>query len=147
MGQVVPRAETFHASPIPDPADPARRRPRFKGLVELRRSLRRLRGRNDRLLLPGYGGLVRRADRTIRDTLLYYDVRLQRIERSLRSLVALDREVTAFELRTALFPPDESLERIRSQLSLVIGALDCLEEDGLVATRRRSDGVLTHRHR
>lgn len=147
MGQVVPRAETFYASPIPDPADPARRRPRFKGLVELRRSLRRLRGTSHRWLLPGYGGVVRRADRTIRDTLLYYDVRLQRIERSLRSLVALDREVTAFELRTALFPPDESLERIRSQLLLVIAALDCLEEDGLAVTRRRPDGVLAHRHR
>lgn len=147
MGQVVPRAETFYSAPLPDPADPLLRRPRFKGLVELRRSLRRLRGRSDKWLLPGYGGLVRRADRTIRDTILYYDVRLQRIERSLRHLAALDQEVTAFELRTALFPPDESLERIRSQILLVIGALDCLEEDRLITTRRREDGVLTHRHR
>jgi len=147
MGQVVPRAETFHLSDLADPADPCRRRPRFKGLVELRRSLRRLRGRSDKWLLPGYGGLLRRADRTIRDTILYYDVRLQRIERSLRRLAAMDQEVTAFELHTALFPPDEPLERIRAQMLLLIGALDCLEEDGVVATRRRPDGVLAHRHR
>jgi glyoxylase-like metal-dependent hydrolase (beta-lactamase superfamily II) len=147
MGQVVPRAETFYVSALPDPADPCRRRPRFKGLVELRRSLRRLRGRNDKWLLPGYGGLVRRAERTIRDTILYYDVRLQRIDRSLRHLAAMDQEVTAFDLRTALFPPDEPLEQIRAQILLLIGALDCLEEDGLVVTRRRSDGVLAHRHR
>ena len=153
MGQVVPRAETFYLDAIPDPSDPCRRRPRFKGLVELRRSLRLLRGRNDKWLLPGFGGLVRRADRTIRDTILYYDVRLQRIDRSLRHLAAMNQEnqenqeLTAFELRSALFPPDEPLEQIRAQILLLIGALDCLEEDGLVVTRRRSDGVLTHRHR
>ncbi len=147
MGQVVPRAETFYLGALPDPADPCLRRPRFKGLVELRRSLRRLRGRSDKWLLPGFGGLVRRAERTIRDTILYYDVRLQRIERSLRHLAAMDQEVTAFDLRTALFPPDESLEQTRAQILLLVGALDCLEEDGLVLTRRRGDGVLTHRHR
>jgi len=146
MGQVVPRAESFYVGAIPDPADTCRRRPRFKGLVELRKSLRRLRGRSDKWLLPGYGGLVRRADRTIRDTILYYDVRLQRIERSLRHLAAMDQEVTAFDLRTALFPPDEPLDRIRAQILLLIGALDCLEEDGVVRTRRREDGVLVHRH-
>jgi glyoxylase-like metal-dependent hydrolase (beta-lactamase superfamily II) len=147
MGQVVPRAETFYVGEVPDPADPCRRRPRFKGLVELRKSLRRLRGRNDKWLLPGYGGLVSRADRTIRDTILYYDVRLQRIDRSLRHLAAMKQAVTAFELRTALFPPDEPLERIRAQILLLVGALDCLEEDGLIATMRRDDGVLTHVHR
>jgi glyoxylase-like metal-dependent hydrolase (beta-lactamase superfamily II) len=147
MGPVVPRAETFYLSPLPDPSDVCQRRPRFKGLVELRRSLRRLRGRNDKWLLPGFGPPVRRAERAIRDTLLYYDVRLQRIERSLRHLSAMDQEVTAFDLRTALFPADESLERIRSQALLLIGVLDCLEADGLVTTRRRADGVLTHRHR
>jgi glyoxylase-like metal-dependent hydrolase (beta-lactamase superfamily II) len=132
MGQVVPRAETFYLGALPDPADPCLRRPRFKGL--------------DKWLLPGFGGLVRRADRTIRDTILYYDVRLQRIDRSLRHLAAMDQEVTAFDLRTALFPPDESLEQTRAQILLLVGALDCLEEDGLVQTRRRSDGVLAHRH-
>ena len=55
--------------------------------------------------------------------------------------------MTAFDLRTALFPPDESLEQTRAQILLLVGALDCLEEDGLVVTRRRDDGVLTHRHR
>lgn len=147
MGQGVPRAETFYLSGLPDPADACRRRPRFKGLVELRQSLRRLRGRSDRYLLPGYGGIVRRADRTVRDTLLYYDVRLQRIDRSLRRLAALGQEVTAFDLVAALFPPDEPLERVRAQILLVVGALDCLEADGAIVTRRRDDGVLVHRHR
>ena len=147
MGQVVPRAETFYLGALPDPADACRRRPRLQRLGGLRRRLRRLRGRGDRWLLPGFGGLVRRAERTVRDTILYYDVRLQRIDRSLRHLAAMSQEVTAFDLRTALFPPGEPLEQTRAQLLLLIGALDCLEQDGLVVTRRRSDGVLTHRHR
>jgi hypothetical protein len=29
----------------------------------------------------------------------------------------------------------------------LIGALDCLEEDGHLVTERRADGILTHHHR
>jgi len=155
MGQAVPYAEIFFLDGTPDPGDPLRRRPRFQGLVEMRRSLRELRGRRDKLLLPGYGGAIQRPERTIRDTLLYYDVRLQRIDRGLRHLAAMGQEVTAFEIWKALFPPSVSVEHLgeghfdamRSQLLLVIGALDCLEVDQLLVTERRPDGVFTHHHR
>ena len=155
MAQAMPRAENFYLDAIADPRDPLRRRPRFRGLVEMRRGLRRLRGRRDRILLPGYGTAIRRADRTIRDTLLYYDVRIQRIDRGLRHLAAIGQDVTAFELWKALFPPgeagleagEEAFDALRAQMLLVIGALDCLEEDGLLVTERRPDGVFTHHHR
>ena len=147
MGQAIPYAENFYQSELPDPNDPVRRRRRFRGLVELRRSLRGLRGRPYKVLLPGYGGVVRRADRTIRDTLLYYEVRLQRIDRGLRHLAAMGQDVTAFEIWKALFPTNEPLDEVRSHLLLLIGALDCLEDDGMVVTERRPDGVLTHHHR
>ena len=147
MGQAVPNVENFYLGPLPAPDDPLRRRPRFRGLVELRRSLRRLRGRPFRILLPAYGGILHRADRSIRDTLLFYDVRIQRIDRGLRHLAAMGQDVTAYEIWKSLFPPNESLDEMRSHLLLVIGALDCLEDDGMLATERRPDGVLTHHHR
>lgn len=167
MGQAVPYAENFYRDAPPDPRDPLRRRARFRGLVEMRRSLRRLRGRRDKLLLPGYGGAIQRPERTIRDMLLYYDVRLQRIDRGLRHLAAMGQRVTGYEIWNALFPggassevssrassrdssrgaASENFDAMRSQLLLVIGALDCLEEDGLLETDRRPDGVLTHHHR
>lgn len=146
MGQVMPYTENFFLSELPDPQDALRRRPRFRGLSELRASLRRLRGRPYKALLPGYGGVIRRADRAIRDTLLYYEVRLQRIDRGLRHLAAMGQDVTAFELWKALFPQDEPFDQMRSHLLLVIGALDCLEDDGLLVTERRPDGVLVHHH-
>jgi glyoxylase-like metal-dependent hydrolase (beta-lactamase superfamily II) len=147
MGQAVPYAENFYQSELPDPEDALRRRPRFRGLVELRRSLRRLRGQPYKIFLPGYGGIIRRTDRAVRDTLLHYDVRLQRIDRGLSHLAAIGQDVTAFELWKALFPAAESLGEMRSHLILLIGALDCLEDDGKLITERRPDGVLTHHHR
>lgn len=146
MGQVMPYTENFYLSELPDPQDALRRRPRFRGLSELRTSLRAIRGRPFKTILPGYGGLIRRADRAVRDTLLYYEVRLQRIDRGLRGLAAMGQDVTAFELWKALFPPDEPFDQMRSHLLLLIGALDCLEEDGLLVTERRPDGVLVHHH-
>jgi glyoxylase-like metal-dependent hydrolase (beta-lactamase superfamily II) len=150
MGRAVPQAENFYLGVAVDPSDPAGRRPRFRGLVELRRSLRALRRRHFRRLLPGDAPAIERSERAIRDTLLYYDVRIQRIDRGLRQLRAMGQEVTAHELWQALYPDREhrtaALE-IRAQLLTVIGALDCLEDDGLVETVRRSDGVLIHHHR
>ncbi len=147
MGQAIPYAENFYSGELPDPADPLRRRPRFRGLVELRKSLKRMRARSDRMLLPAYGGIIRRPERAIRDTLLHYEVRLQRIDRGLKHLAAMGQEVTAFELWKALFPSQEPTQAMRTQLVLVIGALDCLEDDGKLVTERRPDGVLTHHHR
>jgi glyoxylase-like metal-dependent hydrolase (beta-lactamase superfamily II) len=82
MAQAIPSTENHYLEGrLPDPADPLRRRPRFRGLLEMRRSLRRLRGRPLKSVLPGYGGQILRADRAVRDTLLLYDVRIQRIDR------------------------------------------------------------------
>lgn len=147
MVQAIPYAENFYRSGSPDPRDPLRRRPRFRGLVEMRATLRRLRRMPLRTILPGYGGTVPRAERAVRDTLLYYDVRLQRIDRGLRSLAAMGQDVTAFDLSKALFPAETPGDEMRAHLLLVIGALDCLEADGLLETERRADGVFTHHHR
>jgi len=147
MGQAIPYAENFYLGDLPDPADPLRRRTRFRGLVALRRSLKRMRAGSHRMLLPAYGGIIRRPDRAIRDTLLHYEVRLQRIDRGLKHLAAMGQEVTAYELWKALFPAQEPSLEMRTQLVLVIGALDCLEDDGNLVTERRPDGVLTHHHR
>jgi glyoxylase-like metal-dependent hydrolase (beta-lactamase superfamily II) len=146
LGGAVPNTENYYLDGLPDPADPLRRRPRFKGLLAYRRSLRELRRRSFSTILPSYGGVIRSADRAIRDALLYYEVRIQRIERSLRSVGALGQSVTAFELWRALFPNDDPVTQIRTRLLMVIGALDVLEELGQVATSRRDDGVLLHTH-
>lgn len=147
MGQAIPHAENFYLDGPPAPDDQLRRRPRFRGLVEMRKTLRSLRGRPFRMILPGYGGVVTRADRTIRDTLLHYEVRLQRIDRGLRRLAAMGQHVTVYEIWKALFPTDESPEETRTHLLLLIGALDCLEEDGQLVTERGADGVFTYHHR
>jgi glyoxylase-like metal-dependent hydrolase (beta-lactamase superfamily II) len=145
--------DTVEAAParpersLPDPGDPLRRRPRFRGLLEMRKSLRRLRGRRFKCLLPASGGVILAADRAIRDTLLFYDVRLQRIDRGLRHLAAMGQDVTAFEIWSALFPKDEPPEVVRAHMLLLIGALDCLEDEGKLETLRRDDGVLIHHHR
>lgn len=147
MAQAIPYAENFYVDEAPDPNDALRRRPRFRGLVEMRATLRRLRSRSVRTILPGFGPNIPRGDRAVRDTLLHYEVRLQRIDRGLRRLAAMGQDVTAFELWKALFPGEAPGEPMRSHLLMLIGALDCLEEDGLLVTERRSDGVLTHHHR
>lgn len=130
----------------PDRVDALHRRARFRGLLEMRRSLRRLRSRRFKRLLPAYGGVIQRSERAIGATLLYYDVRIHRIDRGLRHLALLGQDVTAFEIWQSLFPQDAPYETIRDQLLLVIGALDCLEDEGKLETRRRHDGVLIHQH-
>ena len=146
MSGAVPNTENYFVGAWPEPSDPLRRRPRFRGLVEYRRSLRRLRALPLRALLPGYGGVIRNPERAIREALLYYDVRVQRIERSLRSVSAIGQWVSAFEIWRALFPGESPLAGMRSHLLTIIGALDVLESDGLCTSTRRDDGVLVHRH-
>lgn len=163
MEQAIPNTETYYLEgpaaeserrpssadrPVgsPDHVDALHRRARFRGLLEMRRSLRRLRSRRFKRLLPAYGGVIQRSERAIGATLLYYDVRIHRIDRSLRHLAALGQDVTAFEIWQSLFPQDAPYETIRDQLLLVIGALDCLEDEGKLQTRRRHDGVLIHQH-
>lgn len=147
MGQAIPNSENFYTGLLPEPGDRLGRRPRFKGLLEMRRGLRLLRQRSFRCLLPGFGGIIQRPERTIRDTLLFYDVRVQRIERGLKHLAAIGQDVTAYEIWRSLFPDDEPIGEMRTHLINLIGALDCLEADGHLRVARRSDGVLTHSYR
>jgi glyoxylase-like metal-dependent hydrolase (beta-lactamase superfamily II) len=143
MAHAIPNTENFYIQALPEPGDRLNRRPRFKGLVEMRRSLKRLRGQRFRRLLPGYGGIIDRAERAIQDILLFYDVRIQRIDRGLRHLAAMGQDVTVFELWQALFPQDESIDEMRTHLLTLIGALDCLEAEGRVRVERQ-DSILTH---
>ncbi len=146
MDGAVPHTENYYLDGLPDPADPARRRPRFKGLVAYRNSLKRLKRESLKTILPGYGGVIKAADRAIRDALLFYDVRIQRIERSLRSVTAMGQSVTAYEIWHGMYPNDDVRTEMRDKLLMVIGALDVLEAEGLCVTRRRDDGVLVHQH-
>lgn len=141
-----PNAENYYTDEMPDPRDPLMRRPRFRGLLEYRRSLKSLRERSFEAILPGFGALIQRPERAIHDALLFYEVRIQRIERSLRSVSALGQSVSAYEIWRALFPGEDPVERMRTHLLTIIGALDVLEEEGLCVTERRSDGALVHRH-
>ena len=146
MGNAVPSTTTFYTSELPDPADPARRRPRVRGLPLYLDSLRRLRRLDVRTILPAHGGILTRARRAIDDALLFYDVRVQRIERGLRNLAAMGQTVTAWELWRALFPKADPVTEMRNRMLMVIGALDVLETQGLCETHRRDDGVFLHRH-
>jgi hypothetical protein len=59
----------------------------------------------------------------------------------------LGQDVTAFEIWRSLFPQDEPFDVMCEHLTLLIGALDCLEAEGKLETMRRPDGVLVHHHR
>ena len=146
MGDAVPYTDNYYTSGLPDPSDPLRRRPRFKGLPAYMRSIRQLRRESYRVILPAHGGVITRAERAIEDALLFYEVRVQRIERGLRSLAAMGQEVTAWEIWRALFPNADPVSAMRKRMLMVIGALDVLEAGGSCETTRRDDGVLLHRH-
>ena len=146
MGSSVPSTATYFTDELPEPGDPLHRRPRFKGLSAYLHSLRRLKGLGARTLLPAHGGVLRKANRAIDDALLFYDVRVQQIERGLRTLDAMGQDVTAWEIWKALFPKADPVRQMRNRMLMVIGALDVLEEQGLCVTMRRDDGVLLHRH-
>ena len=146
MGDAVPSTTSYYTSGLPDPADPLRRRPRFRGLPLYMASLRRLRSSGIRTILPAHGGVLTRAARSLEDALLFYDVRVQRIERGLRSLAAMGQDVTAWEIWKALFPKADPVREMRNRMLMVIGALDVLEDQGLCVTSRRDDGVFIHRH-
>ena len=109
-------------------------------------SLRSLRRASFRTLLPAHGGVIRRPERTIEDAILFYEVRVQRIERGLRTLAAMGQAVTGWEIWRALFPKADPATEIRNRMLMVIGTLDVLEESGACVTSRGDDGVLRHRH-
>jgi glyoxylase-like metal-dependent hydrolase (beta-lactamase superfamily II) len=146
MGDAVPYTENYYVEGPPRPADPLGRRPRFSGLTRYLESTRRLRRQSFGVILPAHGGVIERPDRHIEDALLFYDVRVQRIERGLRSLAAMEQEVTGWDIWKALFPKADAVEEVRTRMLMVIGALDELEAQGICTTSRRSDGVLVHVH-
>lgn len=146
MGNAVPSTASYYTGELPEPGDPVRRRPRLRGLPLYLDSLRRLRRLDASTILPAHGGVLPRAGRAIDDALLFYDVRIQRIERGLRTLAAMGQDVTAWEIWRALFPKVDPVSEMRNRMLMVIGALDVLEDRGLCVTRRRDDGVLLHRH-
>jgi glyoxylase-like metal-dependent hydrolase (beta-lactamase superfamily II) len=146
MASAVPSTENYYLEGAPDPRDPLGRRPRFKGLPDYLRSVRLLRGRSFKRILPAQGATLGPAARLVDDSLLYYEVRVHRLERGLRKLAVMGKEVTGWELWTGLFPDLDPVTEMRVRMLMVIGALDVLEETGRCVTHRRDDGVLVHCH-
>lgn len=146
MGAAVPFTDNYYEDDAPDPADPLGRRPRFQGLPAYLESLQRLKRLRFRTILPAHGGVIRRPERALDEAHLFYDVRVQRIERGLRTLAAMGQDVTAWDLWSALFPKADPVDEMRNRMLMVIGALDMLESQARIATHRRLDGILTHRH-
>jgi len=145
MGNAVPFTDNYYLEDPPDPADRLGRRPRFRGLPRYLESLRRLRGGAVRTILPAHGGVLERPARAIDDALLFYEVRVQRIDRALRRLARAGGGATAWEIWQALFPKADAVTEMRTRMLMVIGALDLLEDEGRVEVRRRPDGGLGHR--
>jgi glyoxylase-like metal-dependent hydrolase (beta-lactamase superfamily II) len=143
MGNAVPFTENYYLEDAEaDPGDRLHRRPRFKGLPRYMQSLRTLRGRPFRTILPAHGGVIERPGRAIEDAILFYEVRIQRIERALRKIAGRGRAVTAWEIWQHLFPKADPVTEMRTRMTMVIGALDGLEETGAVRVARRADGIL-----
>jgi glyoxylase-like metal-dependent hydrolase (beta-lactamase superfamily II) len=147
MGNAVPFTDNYYLEGGPDPADPLGRRPRFRGLPRYLESLRRLRGSALRTILPAHGGVLERPARVLDDALLFYEVRVQRIDRALRRVARAGGGATAWEVWQALFPKADPVTEMRTRMLMVIGALDLLEDERRITVRRRPDGVLEQRPR
>jgi glyoxylase-like metal-dependent hydrolase (beta-lactamase superfamily II) len=145
MGNAVPFTESLFRSGRPDPADPIGRRPRFRGLPSYLGSLRELRGGAFRRILPAHGGLLDRPARAIEEAQLFYEVRIQRIERIALAIAEERGDVDAWQIWQRLFPKLEPETQMRTRMVMVIGALDVLEDRGRVAARRRADGGIAYR--
>lgn len=145
MGNAVPFTESFHLPGVPDPADPIGRRPRFRGLPAYLGSLRRLRGGSFRTILPAHGGILDRPARVIDEALLFYEVRVQRVERIVARVAAERGDASAWEIWQQLFPKLDPETQMRTRLVMVIGALDVLEDEGRVRPARRADGTVAFR--
>lgn len=144
MGDAVPFTDTYLLDEPPDPADPLRRRKRFRGLPAYFASLRRLRRRTFSAILPAHGGVIERPARAIEEATLFYEVRVQRVERALARLAENDRGVTAWEIWQQLFPKSDPVLQMRTRMLMVIGALDVLGDAGRVEVTREASGVLLH---
>jgi glyoxylase-like metal-dependent hydrolase (beta-lactamase superfamily II) len=147
MGNAVPYTDNFLVEGSPDPRDPLARPPRFKGLPLYVDGLRALRRTRYRMILPAHGGVLPRAARAIDDALLFYEVRVQRIERALRQLSGASGFATAWQVWEALFPKADPVSQMRTRMYMVIGALDLLEAEGRLETRYGTGRVFEHRMR
>jgi glyoxylase-like metal-dependent hydrolase (beta-lactamase superfamily II) len=147
MGNAVPYTDNYLLDQPPDPADPLARPARFRGLPLYLDGLRALRRQRFRMLLPAHGGVIERPARAIDDALLFYEVRIQRIQRALRARAAARGWATAWEVWQELFPKADPVGQMRTRMYMVIGALDLLEAQGRVETRWGRDGSLEHRPR
>lgn len=143
MGRAVPFTESYFRPGTPDPADPLRRRPRFRGLPAYLDSLRRIRGRPFHCILPAHGGIIDRPARAIEDALLFYEVRIQRIERALLRLTERIGPASGWQIWQELFPKLDPVTQMRTRMMMVIGGLDVLEAEGRVVVERTADGSLT----
>jgi glyoxylase-like metal-dependent hydrolase (beta-lactamase superfamily II) len=142
MGRAVPFTESYFLSGAPDPADSLRRRPRFRGLPAYLRGLRRLRSTSFRRILPAHGGLIDRPARAIDEAILFYEVRVQRIERALERATETASWVSAWELWRLLFPKLDPVSQMRTRMMMVVGGLDELEGAGRVRVERSRSGSL-----
>jgi len=117
--------------------EPDLRGGRLKTLVTYYRSLKRCRNIDAELALPGHGEPFRNYRQTV-------DQRLAHIERKVRRLLSLfpDRPTTAFELAQKYYPT-EYQRQFSLVMSSIIGALDFLEDQGLVASVRQN-GVIRY---
>jgi glyoxylase-like metal-dependent hydrolase (beta-lactamase superfamily II) len=147
MGNAVPFTESFHRVGVSDLCDPIGRRPRFRGLPAYLESLRRLRGGSYRTILPAHGGILDRPARVIDEALLFYEVRVQRVERAVAKLCADRADANAWEIWQQLFPKLDPDTQMRTRMVMVIGALDVLEDEGRIAPLRRADGTIAFRPR
>jgi glyoxylase-like metal-dependent hydrolase (beta-lactamase superfamily II) len=147
MGNAVPFTDNYLLDAPPDPADPLRRPARFRGLPLYLEGLRALRRQRFRMLLPAHGGVIERPARAIDEALLFYEVRIQRTLRALRSRSAARGFATAWEVWEEQFPKADPVTQMRTRMYMVIGALDLLEQQGRLETRWSGDGRLEHRLR
>ncbi|HVP28187.1 MAG TPA: MBL fold metallo-hydrolase [Myxococcota bacterium] len=144
MGDAVPFTDTYLLPGAPGAADPLARRPRFRGLPAYLASLRALRRRSFSAILPAHGGVIERPARAIDEAILFYDVRVQRVQRALARLSEHERSVTAWEIWQQLFPKADPVLQMRTRMLMVIGALDLLEDAGALEVARNAQGILVH---
>jgi glyoxylase-like metal-dependent hydrolase (beta-lactamase superfamily II) len=142
MGGAVPFTETHFLPGAPDPTDPLRRQPRFRGLPAYLGSLRSLRGQTFHRILPAHGGIIDRPSRAIDEALLFYEVRIQRIRRALARLSERAARASAWEIWQELFPRLDPVTQMRTRMMMVIGGLDELEREGRVMVERGPGGSL-----
>lgn len=142
MGEAVPFTESYFLPGSPDLCDPLQRRPRFRGLPAYLDGLRRLRRSTFRRILPAHGGIVDRPARAIEEALLFYEVRVQRIERALERAAGPTGWASGWDVWRLLFPKLDPVNQMHTRMVMVIGALDVLEGARRIHVERNAAGTL-----